>query len=110
MSKKPPKHSDNAHYKHRVEVKIDIRPEATNTTFLLERARKYVAELRGQVTQVWLVYDKDDFPLDRFDTTQQAADEFTKNNDEPFNFLTRLYMQQGLLNRLMRSAYSDYFI
>jgi hypothetical protein len=32
MSKKPPKHSDNAHYKHRVEVKIDIRPEATNTT------------------------------------------------------------------------------
>ena len=36
--------------------------------------------------------------------------QLSKETGQPFNFLTRLYMQQGLLNRLMRSVYSDYFI
>jgi hypothetical protein len=67
----------NAQYNHRIEVKqvvIDIRGEATNTLFLLERAKQYIDELKGQVTRVWLVYDKDDFPPDRFDTTQYEAE------------------------------------
>jgi predicted nucleotidyltransferase component of viral defense system len=36
--------------------------------------------------------------------------QLSKETGQPFNFLTRLYMQQGLLNRLVRSAYSEYFI
>lgn len=72
----------NTNHKHLVEVKIDIRPDATNTIFLLERAKKYVTELRGQVTQVWLVYDKDDFPLDRFDTTQFEAERLSSKDSE----------------------------
>ncbi len=78
----------NAHYDHRVEVKqvaIDIRGEATNTLFLLERAKQYVEELRGQVTQVWLVYDKDDFPPDRFDTTQSEAGRLSRESGINFN-------------------------
>jgi len=78
----------NAQYAHRVAVKqieIDIRGESTNTLFLLERAKQYIDELRGQVTQVWLVYDKDDFPEDRFDTTQYEAERLSRKGDVRFN-------------------------
>lgn len=78
----------NAQYAHRVEVKqieIDIRGESTNTLFLLERAKQHIDELWGQVTQVWLVYDKDDFPKDRFDTTQYEAERLSKDGDVSFN-------------------------
>jgi len=78
----------NDQYAHRVEVKqveIDIRGEGTNTLSLLERAKQYIDELRGQVTQVWLVYDKDDFPPDRFDTTQYEAERLSRDGDVSFN-------------------------
>lgn len=78
----------NARYDHRVEVRqvvIDIRGEAKNTLFLLERAKQYVDELRGQITQVWLVYDKDDFPPDRFDTTQYEAERLTNEGEIKYN-------------------------
>jgi hypothetical protein len=77
----------NAQYDHRVEVKrvvIDIRGEATNTLFLLERAKQYIDELKGQVTQVWLVYDEDDFPPDRFDTTQYEAERLSGEGEIKF--------------------------
>jgi hypothetical protein len=78
----------NDRYAHRVEVEriaIDIRGEATNTLFLLERAKQYVDELRGQITQVWLVYDKDDFPPDRFDTTQYEAERLSNESEIKFH-------------------------
>lgn len=78
----------NAQYPHRVEIKqieIDIRGEGINTLSLLERAKRYIDELRGQVTQVWLVYDKDDFPPDRFDTTQYEAERRSQDGEVSFN-------------------------
>lgn len=75
----------NTQNDHRVEVKhiqIQVRGEGTNTLFLLERAKQYIVELRDQVTQVWLVYDKDDFPPDRFDTTQYEAERLSKEGGD----------------------------
>ncbi len=75
----------NCRYQHRVEVEIDIRGEGTNTIFLLDKAKEYVKKLRGQVTRVWLVYDKDDFPPDRFDTTQNEAMRLSEKGEIKYN-------------------------
>jgi hypothetical protein len=77
----------NDQYENRVSVQrimIDIRGEGTNTLSLLARAKHYVKELRDQVTQVWLVYDKDDFPPDRFDTTQYEIDRLSEEGEVKF--------------------------
>lgn len=44
-----------------------------------------VEELRGQVTQVWLVYDKDDFPHERFDGTSTDAKRISEGGDVQYN-------------------------
>lgn len=79
----------NARHDHRVEVRqvpqILIEGEGTNTIFLLDRAQEYISKLKGQVTQVWLVYDKDDFPPDRFDTTSEKADQLSNSGDIKYN-------------------------
>jgi len=51
----------------------------------LERAKQYVTELRGQVSQVWLVYDKDDFPPDRFDTTSYESSRLSDEGTIKYN-------------------------
>lgn len=53
--------------------------------FLLERVKQYVNDLRGQITQVWLVYDKDDFPPDRFDTTQYETERLSNEGEIGFH-------------------------
>lgn len=53
--------------------RIKVKGTGRNTRGLLEYARKQVDRDFPQATVVWLVYDKDDFPLDNFDNTQYSA-------------------------------------
>ncbi len=56
---------------------IFVEGTGRNTKGLLEYARKTVDKKFPQAEVVWLVYDKDDFPLDNFDNTQYSAEEKT---------------------------------
>ncbi len=53
--------------------RIKVYGTGCNTVGLLEFARKQVDEEFPQATEVWLVYDKDDFPYDNFDNTEFSA-------------------------------------
>lgn len=46
-----------------------------NTKGLLDYARANVDKEFPQAEVVWLMYDKDDFPLDNFDNTQYSAED-----------------------------------
>ncbi len=54
--------------------RIRVRGTGRNTKGLLAYARKHVVEEFPQAEVVWLLYDKDDFPLDDFDNTQYSAE------------------------------------
>lgn len=53
--------------------RIVLKGTGRNTKGLLEYARKQVEKDFPQAATVWLVYDKDDFPLDNFDNTEYSA-------------------------------------
>ena len=53
--------------------RIYVRGTGRNTRGLLSYARKQVEADFPQAEIVWLMYDKDDFPLDDFDNTQYSA-------------------------------------
>ncbi len=55
--------------------RIIVRGTGRNTKGLLHYARKQVEQEFPQAEVVWLMYDKDDFPLDNFDNTQYSAEE-----------------------------------
>lgn len=55
--------------------RIQIKGTGKNCQSLLAEARKSVEEIMHQATIVWLMYDKDDFPLDNFDNTQYSAEQ-----------------------------------
>lgn len=50
--------------------RIYVRGTGRNTKGLLKFARTQVKKEFPQAEVVWLMYDKDDFPLDNFDNTQ----------------------------------------
>lgn len=54
--------------------RIFVKGTGRNTKGLLNYARKQVEEDFPQAEVVWLMYDKDDFPLDNFDNTQYSAE------------------------------------
>lgn len=54
--------------------RIIVKGTGRNTKGLLEYARKQVEIEFPQASIVWLMYDKDDFPLDNFDNTQHSAE------------------------------------
>ena len=54
--------------------RIVVEGTGRNTKSLLEYARNTVDEKFPQAEEVWLMYDKDDFPLDNFDNTQYSAE------------------------------------
>lgn len=54
---------------------IKIKGTGMNCQSLLNYARKVVEYEMPQATVVWLMYDKDDFPLDNFDNTQFSAEQ-----------------------------------
>ena len=53
---------------------VVVERTGRNTKGLLEYARANVARNFPQAEVVWLMYDKDDFPLDNFDNTQYSAE------------------------------------
>jgi len=55
--------------------RILVRGTGRNTKNLLMFARKQVEKEFPQAEVVWLMYDKDDFPLDNFDNTQYSAEQ-----------------------------------
>lgn len=54
--------------------RIKFKGTGRNTLSLLEYARRTVEKEFQQANQVWLMYDKDDFPQDSFDNTQHSAE------------------------------------
>lgn len=54
---------------------IVVNGTGRNTKGLLEYARVNVDMEFPQAEVVWLMYDKDDFPLDNFDNTQYSAED-----------------------------------
>ena len=69
-------------YGNRGRGRIDIRieGEGVNTLTLLDRAKNHVADSPNQIRHVWLVYDKDDFPLDNFDNTALGCRDLSNEN------------------------------
>ena len=69
-------------YGNRGRGRIDIRieGEGDNTLTLLDRAHKHVDKSSNQIRHVWLVYDKDDFPLDNFDNTAFRCRDLSDEN------------------------------
>lgn len=55
--------------------RIRFKGTGHNTLSLLEYARRTVENEFPQASQVWLMYDKDDFPQDNFDNTQYSAED-----------------------------------
>lgn len=55
--------------------RVVIKGTGRNCQSLLDYARKIVEFEMPQATIVWLMYDKDDFPLDNFDNTQFSAEQ-----------------------------------
>lgn len=53
---------------------IVIEGTARNTNDLLAYAQQQVEECYPDIERVWLVFDKDDFPADRFNNTQSQAE------------------------------------
>lgn len=53
---------------------IIVKGTGRNTKGLLEYARSNVEKEFPNAEYVWLLYDKDDFPLDNFDNTQYSAE------------------------------------
>lgn len=54
--------------------RVKIHGAARNTLDLLDYARKTVEKEMPEAQVVWLVYDKDSFPVDNFDNTQFSAE------------------------------------
>lgn len=54
---------------------VRIKGSGRNCQSLLNYARKVVEDEMPQASVVWLMYDKDDFPLDNFDNTQFSAEQ-----------------------------------
>ena len=62
---------------------IEIEGKGLNTTGLLEYAiDKIENDDWSKYHTIWLVYDKDDFPLDRFDNTQYRAESYNKDKKD----------------------------
>lgn len=65
----------NKKYKGKIEIKIE--GEGKSTLDLLEKAKEYVIESENGINHVWLVYDKDDFPKERFNLTDELCKNFS---------------------------------
>lgn len=57
--------------------RIKVKGTRRNTKGLLKYARNVVEKEFSQAEEVWIMYDKDDFPLDNFDNTQYSAENKT---------------------------------
>lgn len=56
-------------------VQLEIKGSGKNTTDLFEYAKKLADKSLNGYRNVWLVYDLDDFPHDRFNITERLCEE-----------------------------------
>ena len=61
-------------------IRIRIEGEGANTLSLLTRAQEYVKNDNNPVRHVWLVYDRDNFPIDDFDNTWHKCIDLNKSD------------------------------
>lgn len=70
---------------HGEKIKLEIEGAGDNTVKLLERAVKFVQGSMNPIKHVWIVYDKDDFPADRFDATATACKARSKGSPTQYH-------------------------
>lgn len=61
-------------------ISIKIEGVGKGTAKLLERAQKIVGSSPNEYKHVWLVFDKDDFPSDDFDSTVSECELISSEN------------------------------
>ena len=64
---------DRVELKEANRVQFEIVGAGLNTRGLFEYAQKMVCESPNGYSHVWLVYDKDDFPADNFNATEELC-------------------------------------
>lgn len=55
-------------------VRIEIEPCASETTYIVEMAERYVKKNRIENGHIWCVYDKDSFPAERFNAAAERIE------------------------------------
>lgn len=68
------------HPAHINKIAIEIFPCAMETMRVLGEAEKYVAKNNIKDGHIWCVYDKDDFPADRFNQVGLRTKQLSANN------------------------------
>ena len=63
-----------------VKKHLIVEPQGTNTLFLLDQAEQLLQNTSDLYQHVWILYDLDDFPLDRFDNTVHRCEALSKRN------------------------------
>lgn len=70
----------NAIYKNVVQV--FVKGTGLNTTGIVEYAARFINENGITKGSVWCVFDKDDFPAKKFDSSSKLANEYTKKTNK----------------------------
>lgn len=71
--------------KNREKIVIEIMGKSRGTTNLLEEAIKEVRKSFNYISNVWLVYDKDEFTNDSFNMVVEKCNELNKQNETIYN-------------------------
>lgn len=77
----------NRFYQNRISLVIQGVGQGENTLSLLDYAQNYVKKDPDKYKHVWLVYDKDDFPKDRFDNTFYKCQSISQNSPVVYHAL-----------------------
>lgn len=65
-----------------VRHQITVYPEGTNTLFLMKRAEDHLQSEADSYQHVWIMFDLDDFPRDRFDNVQFRCQALNDRNQK----------------------------
>lgn len=76
--------ANNAVYKNL--VKIIIEGTGRNTTGIVEYAKNFIVQNEISKSSVWCVFDKDDFPDEKFNQATQLAIQYTIQNDQDVSY------------------------
>lgn len=73
----------NKNARHSMKDLIKIHGTGRNTKGLLEYSRNFAEKPENKhYKRIWIMYDKDDFPLDNFDNTQFSIDDKKCDDDD----------------------------
>lgn len=66
--------------RYRERIHLEVFGEGTNTIGLFERARDYAENDPNGCRHVWVVYDKDDFPEENFDSVVELCKQHSSSD------------------------------